>query len=180
MVATPRSCRPAALLAAHAGPRHGHLCKQGQLRPLSFRRARRRRLHAADPQLQQHAGKLQLPRAHARRQPAAGSRDANGDQHCAGGWHADFPFFEARAGERYFLNVLDASSTSSSGAARAVAQWKLLDPLGRTVFQRSAMGVASVAFDHVDSASGQIIYRHSLRGVDQETPELLLPAAIRW
>ncbi|MEF8731692.1 MAG: CARDB domain-containing protein [Candidatus Accumulibacter meliphilus] len=82
--------------------------------------------------------------------------------------------FEARAGERYFLNVLDASSTSSSGAARAVAQWKLLDPLGRTVFQPSAMGVASVAVDHVDSATGQIVYRHGLRGVDQETPELLI------
>lgn len=64
--------------------------------------------------------------------------------------------FEARAGERYVLDVLDASSTSSSGAARAVAQWKLLHrAAGLGPFSSPApMGVASVAVDHVDSATG--------------------------
>ncbi|MCB1942384.1 MAG: LEPR-XLL domain-containing protein, partial [Candidatus Accumulibacter sp.] len=83
--------------------------------------------------------------------------------------------FDALAGERYFLDGLQlVGDTSTSGAVRSVPGWQLLDPLGRSLFGPTPMGLASVAFDHHDAQSGQPIYRHSFVGSDQETATLSL------
>ncbi|QNM95072.1 CARDB domain-containing protein [Chitinimonas koreensis] len=82
--------------------------------------------------------------------------------------------FDATAGERFYFDALaTVTAPGPSGSERVAPTWKLIDPLGRTVFGAVRMGSTGSSAEY-DYQLGQYRYRYTFTGTDQEPAALAL------